>query len=130
MPEATATDEDGSTRGRIPAATAEVLGANGMTKLSLSQVAQQAGVSRPTRSPTFFGGSLAHPAAAPLVAAALGDVAPAGGPVLGTDLLRMIESIPVDRLIALSAGGFGRTQLEDLIARVNSARSPHPAPRD
>jgi TetR/AcrR family transcriptional repressor of uid operon len=37
-----------STRQRILAATAEVLGRNGMTKLSLSQVALQAGVSRPT----------------------------------------------------------------------------------
>ncbi len=37
-----------SSRDRILAATAEVLGRNGMTKLSLSEVAQEAGVSRPT----------------------------------------------------------------------------------
>ena len=37
-----------STRERILAATAEVLGSNGITKLSLSDVASQAGVSRPT----------------------------------------------------------------------------------
>jgi AcrR family transcriptional regulator len=37
-----------STRERILAATAEVLGSNGMTKLSLADVATQAGVSRPT----------------------------------------------------------------------------------
>src|ERR1700754_3366830 len=37
-----------STRERILAATAEVLGRNGMTKLSLSEVAHRAGVSRPT----------------------------------------------------------------------------------
>lgn len=37
-----------STRERILAATAQVLGDNGMTKLSLSRVASQAGVSRPT----------------------------------------------------------------------------------
>ncbi|OKH67634.1 TetR family transcriptional regulator [Mycobacterium sp. SWH-M5] len=41
------TDAD-STRERILAATAQVLGDNGMTKLSLSRVASQAGVSRPT----------------------------------------------------------------------------------
>ncbi|MCT7659341.1 TetR/AcrR family transcriptional regulator [Mycobacterium deserti] len=41
-------DGDQSTRERILAATAEVLGRNGMTKLSLSEVALQAGVSRPT----------------------------------------------------------------------------------
>src|ERR1700754_2899726 len=42
------TEDDTSTRQRILAATAEVLGRNGMTKLSLSEVALQAGVSRPT----------------------------------------------------------------------------------
>jgi AcrR family transcriptional regulator len=42
------TDEDTSTRQRILAATAEVLGRHGMTKLSLSQVATEASVSRPT----------------------------------------------------------------------------------
>lgn len=41
------TDQN-ATRERILAATAEVLGRNGMTKLSLSQVAAQARVSRPT----------------------------------------------------------------------------------
>ena len=39
---------DQSSRERILAATAEVLGRNGMTKLSLSKVALQAGVPRPT----------------------------------------------------------------------------------
>jgi AcrR family transcriptional regulator len=43
-----AEDTDTSSRQRILAATAEVLGRNGMTKLSLSEVALQAGVSRPT----------------------------------------------------------------------------------
>lgn len=41
-------EADTSTRERILAATAEVLGSKGMTKLSLSRVAAQAGVSRPT----------------------------------------------------------------------------------
>jgi TetR/AcrR family transcriptional repressor of uid operon len=40
--------DDTSTRKRILAATAEVMGRNGMTKLSLSEVAVEAGVSRPT----------------------------------------------------------------------------------
>jgi AcrR family transcriptional regulator len=44
--EAVAADQP--TRERILTATAEVLGRNGMTKLSLSEVAAQAGVSRPT----------------------------------------------------------------------------------
>lgn len=39
---------DNTTRERILAATAEVLGRHGMTKLSLSEVAGEAGVSRPT----------------------------------------------------------------------------------
>ncbi|MGV0643269.1 TetR/AcrR family transcriptional regulator [Mycolicibacterium sp. XJ879] len=40
--------EDTSTRNRILVATAEVLARSGQTKLSLSEVALQAGVSRPT----------------------------------------------------------------------------------
>lgn len=40
--------EDTSTRHRILVATADVLGRSGQTKLSLSEVALQAGVSRPT----------------------------------------------------------------------------------
>jgi AcrR family transcriptional regulator len=45
---ASASVEDTSTRHRILVATAEVLGRSGQTKLSLSEVALQAGVSRPT----------------------------------------------------------------------------------
>ncbi len=41
-------EADNSTRERLLAATAQVLGRNGRTKLSLSEVAGQAGVSRPT----------------------------------------------------------------------------------
>lgn len=41
-------DPDNPTRQRILAATAEVLGRNGSAKLSLSEVAAEAGVSRPT----------------------------------------------------------------------------------
>src|SRR5271168_3867320 len=41
-------EDDTSTQQRILAATAEVLGRNGKRKLSLSDVAVQAGVSRPT----------------------------------------------------------------------------------
>jgi AcrR family transcriptional regulator len=43
-----AAEDDTSTRRRILAATTEVLGHSGQTKLSLSEVALQAGVSRPT----------------------------------------------------------------------------------
>ena len=41
-------DDGASTRNRILSATAEVLSRNGLTKLNLSDVAAQAGVSRPT----------------------------------------------------------------------------------
>jgi AcrR family transcriptional regulator len=44
----TAATTEIDTRQRILVATAEVLGRNGQTKLSLSEVAAQAGVSRPT----------------------------------------------------------------------------------
>jgi TetR/AcrR family transcriptional regulator, repressor for uid operon len=43
-----AVEDGGTTRQRILAATAEVLGRRGMAKLSLSEVALQASVSRPT----------------------------------------------------------------------------------
>lgn len=46
--EAAAVEDDTSTRWRILVATSEVLKRNGQTKLSLSEVALQAGVSRPT----------------------------------------------------------------------------------
>jgi AcrR family transcriptional regulator len=46
--EAAAVEDDTSTRRRILVATSEVLKRNGQTKLSLSEVALQAGVSRPT----------------------------------------------------------------------------------
>lgn len=48
MPEIPPVEDESSTRERILAATAEVLGNSGITKLSLSEVALQAGVSRPT----------------------------------------------------------------------------------
>ncbi|CDQ43045.1 TetR family transcriptional regulator [Mycolicibacterium neoaurum] len=48
LPTQSDSGEDTSTRRRILAATAEVLGRHGQTKLSLSEVALQAGVSRPT----------------------------------------------------------------------------------
>ncbi|MGV0742155.1 TetR/AcrR family transcriptional regulator [Mycolicibacterium sp. XJ870] len=48
MPDVSSTADESTTRERILAATAEVLGSNGMTKLSLSEVAVHAGVSRPT----------------------------------------------------------------------------------
>lgn len=46
---------DNATRQRILAATAEVLGRSGTVKLSLSEVAAQAGVSRPTLYRYFAG---------------------------------------------------------------------------
>jgi AcrR family transcriptional regulator len=46
--EAAEVEKDTSTRRRILVATSEVLKRNGQTKLSLSEVALQAGVSRPT----------------------------------------------------------------------------------
>ncbi|HTY28013.1 MAG TPA: helix-turn-helix domain-containing protein, partial [Mycobacterium sp.] len=46
--EAVPDEDETSSRNRILKATAEVLARNGQTKLSLSEVAAQAGVSRPT----------------------------------------------------------------------------------
>ena len=78
----------------------------------------------PFTTDSTLGELLADPIAAPLVVAALGDSAPTGtAAVLGTDVLPMIESIPVDRLIGLSAGRLTSADLDELLARINSVRS-------
>ncbi|MGV9800708.1 glycoside hydrolase family 3 C-terminal domain-containing protein [Mycobacterium sp. NPDC003449] len=69
-----------------------------------------------------LGEILADPAAAPVAIAALRDAVPGGGDgALGTDLLQLVASIPVGRLVGFSAGRIGRDQLDALLASVNAA---------
>ena len=72
-----------------------------------------------------LGELLGDPAAAPVVAAALADAVPEGaaGPALGTDMLRMLGSIPVGRLVSFSGGAVSRQQLAQLLDTINRQRS-------
>jgi beta-glucosidase len=69
---------------------------------------------------------LADPVAGPLVAEALASLMPAGSEsdaseAMGVDLLSLIGSMPVDRIVSLSGGAVTRQQLEELVARGNAA---------
>ncbi|XJF10793.1 glycoside hydrolase family 3 C-terminal domain-containing protein [Mycobacterium sp. AMU20-3851] len=71
---------------------------------------------------------LDDPVAGPIVAdllAATGQQAPTAGPstAIGTDLMRMLGSIPIGRLVSFSGGAFSRDQLDGVLATVNRQRS-------
>lgn len=71
-----------------------------------------------------LGELLGDPVAAPIVAAALSSAAPQGASAaLGTDMLRMLGSIPVGRMVSFSGGGISRQQLTELLDEVNRQRS-------
>lgn len=72
-----------------------------------------------------LGELLGDPVAAPIVAAALASAVPEGaaGSALGTDMLRMLGSIPVGRMVSFSGGAVSRAQLTELLDEVNRQRS-------
>ncbi|CAN7372106.1 glycoside hydrolase family 3 C-terminal domain-containing protein [Mycolicibacterium frederiksbergense] len=72
-----------------------------------------------------LGELVGDPVAAPIVAAALASAAPEGaaGSALGTDMLRMLGSIPVGRMVSFSGGAVSRAQLTELLDEVNRQRS-------
>lgn len=72
-----------------------------------------------------IGELLDDPVAGPIVAATLADSAPKqqADPNPGTDMLRMLGSIPIGRLVSLSGGTVSRDQLTRLLATVNRQRS-------
>ena len=73
-----------------------------------------------TRESTL-GEILADPAAAPLLFETLGTAAQ-DAPAMGTDLLRMLESVPIERMVALSGGKVTPERLDDLLAALNAVR--------
>ena len=79
----------------------------------------------PFTAESTLGELLGDPGAAPVVAAALADAVPEGaaGPALGTDMLRMLGSIPVGRLVSFSGGAVSRQQLAQLLDTINRQRS-------
>ena len=67
---------------------------------------------------------LGDPVAGPRLAAGLAAMMPAGdkaADVLGADLLSLIGSAPVGRMVSLSSGTITRDQLEKLLADANAA---------
>lgn len=77
-----------------------------------------------TRESTL-GEILADPVAAPIALEALSDAAPAGtdSTALGTDLLRMLASIPIERMVGFSGGRVTRDELDELLTTINSRRA-------
>jgi beta-glucosidase len=76
-----------------------------------------------TRDSTL-GELLADPVAAQTIAAVLSSASPfeTGDSALGTDLLRMLGSVPIGRMVAFSAGRVTGEQLDELLARINAQR--------
>ncbi|CQD24931.1 beta-glucosidase [Mycolicibacterium conceptionense] len=76
-----------------------------------------------TRDSTL-GELLADPVAAQTIAAVLSSASPfeKGDSALGTDLLRMLGSVPIGRMVAFSAGRVTGEQLDELLARINAQR--------
>jgi beta-glucosidase len=69
---------------------------------------------------------LADPVAAPLLGTAFASLMPGeaesdSAQVLGVDLLSLIGSAPVGRMVSLSGGSITRTQLQELLAYANNA---------
>lgn len=73
-----------------------------------------------TRESTL-GEILADPAAAPLLFETLGAAAE-NAPAMGTDVLRMLESVPIERMVSLSGGRVTPERLDDLLAALNAVR--------
>jgi beta-glucosidase len=70
---------------------------------------------------------LADPIAGPQFAAALTTMMPANGQdsdALGADLLSLLGSTPISRMVSLSSGAITREQLEQLIGYANATPQP------
>ncbi|MGV0737708.1 beta-glucosidase [Mycobacterium syngnathidarum] len=80
---------------------------------------------RPFTRDSTLGELLADPVAAQTIADILSSASPfdTGDSVLGTNLLRMLESVPIGRMVAFSAGKVTGEQLDQLLASVNAQRS-------
>ncbi|MFV8052771.1 glycoside hydrolase family 3 C-terminal domain-containing protein [Mycobacterium sp. 48b] len=77
-----------------------------------------------TRDSTL-GELIADPVASQTILAVLGSASPFGttDSALGSNLLRMLESVPIGRMAAFSAGKVTREQLDELLAGINAQRS-------
>lgn len=80
---------------------------------------------RPFTRESTLGELLADPVASQTILAVLGSVSPFGAAdsALGSDLLRMLGSVPIGRMVGFSAGKVTREQLDELLAGINAQRS-------
>ena len=80
---------------------------------------------RPFTRESTLGELLADPTAAQTILTVLGSASPFGvaDSGLGSDLLRMLESVPIGRMVGFSAGKVTREQLDELLAGINAHRS-------
>ncbi|MGW0158211.1 glycoside hydrolase family 3 C-terminal domain-containing protein [Mycobacterium sp. NPDC003323] len=69
-----------------------------------------------------LGELLADPVAAPMLAEAMADASP-GSAGLGTDMMRMLASIPVGRITSFSGGVVSLEQVAELLETINRQRS-------
>lgn len=71
-----------------------------------------------------LGEILADPVAGPLFVEALSTAGPSelpdAGTGLGVDIMRMVSTIPIGRMIAFSGGRLDRRRLEALLAAANA----------
>lgn len=79
----------------------------------------------PFTGESTLGELLADPVAAETILSVLGTASPFGAvdSAFGSNILRMLESVPIGRMVGFSAGKVSREQLDDLLANVNAQRS-------
>ncbi|EJZ10916.1 beta-glucosidase, partial [Mycolicibacterium fortuitum subsp. fortuitum DSM 46621 = ATCC 6841 = JCM 6387] len=79
----------------------------------------------PFTGESTLGELLADPVAAETILSVLGSASPFGAAdsALGSNILRMLESVPIGRMVGFSAGKVSREQLDDLLANINAQRS-------
>ncbi|OFB37361.1 glycosyl hydrolase [Mycolicibacterium sp. (ex Dasyatis americana)] len=77
-----------------------------------------------TRDSTL-GELMADPVASQTILTVLSSASPFGtaDSALGTNLLRMLESVPIGRMTAFAAGKVTREQLDELLSSINAQRS-------
>lgn len=86
-------------------------------------------VTTPFTLDSTLGELLADPVAAPILAAAMSELGQSEGQSegqgagLGTDMIRMLASIPIGRITSFSGGSVSHQQVAQLIGEVNRQRS-------
>ena len=77
-------------------------------------------VSFPLTLESTMGEVMSHPTAAALIARAMPMPDAPEGDAMGTDMVRMMAGIPIERMISFSGGSVTKEQLEQLLAAANA----------